>query len=129
VFDSRKGKRFPSSPEVSDWLWGSRSFYQEGAGGGGVVKRPEAEGDHSPPSNAEAKFAWSHIPTPPYVFNGVVLNARDQLYLIHRTNIFPSTSRSLKLSRPFRFFDLNFVSISHLSPRAICPPPISYALI
>jgi hypothetical protein len=32
------------------------------------VKRPGREADHSPPSNAEVKNAWSYISTPQYVF-------------------------------------------------------------
>jgi len=32
------------------------------------VKRPRREADHSPPSNAEVKNAWSYISTPQYVF-------------------------------------------------------------
>jgi hypothetical protein len=32
------------------------------------VKRPEREADHSPPSNAEVKNAWSYTSTPHYVF-------------------------------------------------------------
>jgi hypothetical protein len=32
------------------------------------VKRPWREADHSPPSNAEVKNAWSYTSTPQYVF-------------------------------------------------------------
>jgi hypothetical protein len=32
------------------------------------VKRPEREGDHSPPSSAEVKNSWSYTSTPQYVF-------------------------------------------------------------
>jgi hypothetical protein len=32
------------------------------------VKRPEREDDHSPPSSAEVKNAWSYTSTPQYVF-------------------------------------------------------------
>jgi hypothetical protein len=32
------------------------------------VKRPGPEADHSPPSNAEIKNAWSYTFTPQYVF-------------------------------------------------------------
>jgi hypothetical protein len=32
------------------------------------VKRPGREADHSPPSSAEVKNAWSYTSTPPYVF-------------------------------------------------------------
>jgi hypothetical protein len=37
------------------------------------VKVPGREADHSPPSSAEVKNAWSYIPTPPVRLNGVVL--------------------------------------------------------
>jgi len=33
-----------------------------------VVKRPEREADHSPPSTAQVKTAWMYTSTPPYVF-------------------------------------------------------------
>jgi hypothetical protein len=32
------------------------------------VKRPGREGDHSPPTSAEAKKIWMYISTPPYAF-------------------------------------------------------------
>jgi hypothetical protein len=32
------------------------------------VKRPERESDHSPPSNAEVRNAWSYTSIPQYVF-------------------------------------------------------------
>jgi len=32
------------------------------------VKRPGREADHSPPSSAEVKNAWSYTSTPQYVF-------------------------------------------------------------
>jgi hypothetical protein len=37
------------------------------------VKRPGREADHSPPSGAEVKNAWSCISTPPVHLRGVVL--------------------------------------------------------
>jgi hypothetical protein len=37
------------------------------------IKRPEREADHSPPSSAEVKNAWSYTSTP-RVFHGVVLS-------------------------------------------------------
>jgi hypothetical protein len=33
-----------------------------------VVKRPGREADHSPPSSAEVRNAWSYTSTPQYVF-------------------------------------------------------------
>jgi hypothetical protein len=38
------------------------------------VKRPGREADHSPPSSAEVKNAWSYISSPPIRFHGVVLS-------------------------------------------------------
>jgi hypothetical protein len=37
------------------------------------VKRPRREADHSPPSSAEVKNAWSYTSTPPIRLHGVVL--------------------------------------------------------
>jgi hypothetical protein len=49
-----------------------------------AVKRSEREADHSPPSSAAVKYAWSYTAFPPYVFMGVVLNqAQGQLYVLH----------------------------------------------
>jgi hypothetical protein len=38
------------------------------------VKRPKREADHSPPSSAEVKNAWSYTSTPPIRLHGVVLS-------------------------------------------------------
>jgi hypothetical protein len=38
------------------------------------VKRPGRETDHSPPSTAEVKNAWSYTSTPPVRLHGVVLS-------------------------------------------------------
>jgi hypothetical protein len=38
------------------------------------VKRPGREADHSPPSSAEVKNAWSYSSTPPIRLHGVVLS-------------------------------------------------------
>jgi hypothetical protein len=46
------------------------------------VKRPQREADHSPPSSAEAKNAWTISPLPQYVFMGwYSVIAQGQLYL------------------------------------------------
>jgi hypothetical protein len=37
-------------------------------------KRPGSEADHSPPSSAEVKNAWTNTYTPPILLHGVVLN-------------------------------------------------------
>jgi hypothetical protein len=38
-----------------------------------VLKRPEREADHSPPSSAEVKNAWSYTSTTKIRLHGVVL--------------------------------------------------------
>jgi hypothetical protein len=38
-----------------------------------VVKRPRREADHSPPSSAEVKNAWSYTSTPPIRLHDMVL--------------------------------------------------------
>jgi hypothetical protein len=38
------------------------------------VKLPGREADHSPPSSAEVKNAWSYTSTPPVCLHGVVLS-------------------------------------------------------
>jgi len=44
------------------------------------VKRPGHEADHSPPSSAEVKNAWSYTSTPQYVFVALCLvKHRDYL--------------------------------------------------
>jgi hypothetical protein len=66
--DSRRGR-----PER---LWGPPSLlsngYQEGLSLG--AKRPGREADHSPPSSAEVKNAWSYTSTPPLHLHGVELS-------------------------------------------------------
>jgi hypothetical protein len=51
-------------------------FFPMGAGGSfpGGVKRPGREADHSPPSSAEVKNAWSYTSTPPIRIHGVALS-------------------------------------------------------
>jgi len=41
---------------------------------GTVVKRPKRVADHSSPSSAEVKNAWSYASTSTIIHNGVVLN-------------------------------------------------------
>jgi hypothetical protein len=38
------------------------------------VKRPRCEADHSPPSSAEIRNAWSYTSTPPIRLHGVVFS-------------------------------------------------------
>jgi len=53
-----------------------------------VVKRPELEADHAPPSSAEVKNAWSYTTTPPTLAfmapYSVKNKAQEQLYLLPR---------------------------------------------
>jgi len=43
------------------------------------VKRPGRESDHSSPSSAEAKIAWSYTSTPQYAFSAQLRKHRDIL--------------------------------------------------
>jgi len=64
-----------------DWLWG----YLEGGG----VCNPGGKADHSPPSSAEIKNAWSYTSTPLVCLQGMVLcQAHGLLYF----NLLPSLS-------------------------------------
>jgi hypothetical protein len=56
---------FFSSPPRPDPLWGPPTFLLE------WVKRSGREADHSPPSSAGVKNAWSYNSTPPYVFKAL----------------------------------------------------------
>jgi hypothetical protein len=68
----------PTQPPIQ-WVPGALSL---------GVKRPGREADHSPPSSAEVKNAWSYTSTPPIRLHGVVLSkAQGQLYLYHTMNI------------------------------------------
>jgi hypothetical protein len=57
---------FFSSLLRPDWLWGPPSLVSNGYQGALTlrVKRPGLEADHSPPSNADFKYAWSYASTP-----------------------------------------------------------------
>jgi hypothetical protein len=54
----------PTQPPIQ-WVPGALSL---------GVKQSGREGDHSPPSSAEVKNAWSYTSTPPIRFYGVVLS-------------------------------------------------------
>jgi hypothetical protein len=45
------------------------------------VKRPGREADHSPPSSAEVKNAWSYTPLPQYAFKARCSEHRDKSIL------------------------------------------------
>jgi hypothetical protein len=54
----------PTQPPIQ-WVLGSLSLR---------VKRPGREANHSPPSSAEVKNAWSYTSTSPISLHGVVLS-------------------------------------------------------
>jgi hypothetical protein len=54
----------PTHPPIQ-WVPGALSL---------GVKRPKREADHSPPSSAEVKNAWSYTSTPPFRLHGVVFS-------------------------------------------------------
>jgi hypothetical protein len=73
----------PTQPPIQ-WVPGALSL---------GVKRPGCEADHSPPSVAEVKNAWSYTSTPPVRLHGVVrFSAQGQLcpseaYILLRTTV------------------------------------------
>jgi hypothetical protein len=68
-FAAGAGKKFSSLSPHPDWLWGSPNLLLDAYQGLSLgVKWLEHESDHSPPSSAEVKNAWSYTSTPPYVF-------------------------------------------------------------
>jgi hypothetical protein len=51
------------------------------------LKRPRCEADHSPPSSAEVKNAWSCTTTPQYVFTQrYLVKHRDLNFALHIHN-------------------------------------------
>ena len=58
------GKRFLSSPNLPDRLWGPTSFPSIGPGG----PLPGPTVDHPRPSSVEVKNGWSYNSAPPYAF-------------------------------------------------------------
>jgi hypothetical protein len=56
-----------------------------------AVKRPRLEADHSPPSSAEVKNAWSYTSTPPISLHGVVLSNTSTytLFIAGISNVVP----------------------------------------
>jgi hypothetical protein len=68
-FESRKGKKFFSSPRRPDCLWGPPSPIHWVPGAlSPAVKRPGLEADHSSPTSAEVNTMWIYISTPTYAF-------------------------------------------------------------
>jgi hypothetical protein len=54
----------PTQPPIQ-WVPGALSL---------GIKQPWREADHSPPSSADVKNAWSYTSTPPVCLHGVVLS-------------------------------------------------------
>jgi len=68
-----------SSPPRPDRLWGPPRLSTGGFYLG--TTRPEREADHSPPSSAEVRNAWSYTSTSQYVFMAwCLVKAQGQLY-------------------------------------------------
>jgi hypothetical protein len=82
---SSRGWKFFSSPHHPDWLWGPPSQDIQCVPGALFlgVKRLGHEADHSPPSNAKVKNAWSYITIPSkYAFMAwCSVKVQGQLYL------------------------------------------------
>jgi hypothetical protein len=55
-----------SSPKRPEWLWGQPNLFS-GYWGFLLLKRPESEADHSPPSG-EVNNEWRYIPAIARVF-------------------------------------------------------------
>jgi hypothetical protein len=78
-----RGWNYFSSPPRPDRLWGPPNLLSNGYQRLFLwgVKRPGREADHSPPSSAEDKNAWSYTTTPSIRLQVVVLRAQGQLQL------------------------------------------------
>jgi hypothetical protein len=76
VFDSRQGLGiFLFTTASRPTLGSTQPSIQSVPGAVSLaVKRPGREADHSPPSSAEVKNAWSYTSTPPIRLHGVVLS-------------------------------------------------------
>jgi hypothetical protein len=51
------------------------------------VKRPGHEADHSPPSSADVKNAWSYTSTPQYVFMSWYLVKHKDNFTLHYSRV------------------------------------------
>jgi hypothetical protein len=64
-----RGWEFFSSPPRPDRIWISPNLLSSGYQSSSLgLKRPVCEADHSPPSSAEVKNAWSYTSTPQHAF-------------------------------------------------------------
>jgi hypothetical protein len=82
-----RGWELFSSPLCSDQLRGPPNLlskgYQGFLPGGGEVKWPGHEADHSPPSNAESRMCGAICPLPQYAFMvWCLVKAQGQLHLL-----------------------------------------------
>jgi hypothetical protein len=76
----RYGVRFPAGAGNFSLHHVQTRYRCSFPGGGG--KRPGREADHSPPSSAEVKNAWSYTSTPPIRLNGVVLTLTQEVTIL-----------------------------------------------
>jgi hypothetical protein len=75
------------------------------------VKRPGPEADHSPPSSAEVKNAWSYTSTPQYVFmTWYLVKHRDNFtnFTFYFTHIVQKTATWNDTSCSVRCEDVSF---------------------
>jgi hypothetical protein len=72
-----------SSSALPDRFWGPPNLLPNRYQGALSleVKLPGREADHSPPSSAQVKNAWSYTSTPPMRLSGVVLRAQGKFTL------------------------------------------------
>jgi hypothetical protein len=82
-FESRQGLHFSLHHRIQTGSEAHPASYPMGTRGSfSGEKRPGREADHSPPSSAEAKNAWSYTSTPPYAFMAWCSDkSQGQLYI------------------------------------------------
>jgi len=76
-----------------------------------AVKRPGREGDHSPPSSAGVKKAWSYTFTPPVRLQGVVFNQAIDTCLKRGTYLNTGTNLLLLLFQATVKYVLRFCNV------------------
>jgi hypothetical protein len=89
-FDSCKGRgrTFSLRHSVQTASGAHSASYRMGTG----IKRPGQEAEHSPPSSAEVKNAWSYTSTLPYVFMVWYLVKRKDFILPYLASCWPRFS-------------------------------------